>query len=251
MTGTLFPTGRLQETLSVPALTLPTGDVLPAFDVQVTLIDGANPFVFVDGTTMPALYQQVARDSIVAVGIVEAIRRQAAVCAGLAVTPEAAALTQGTPKIALLWRPDPITVPATASELGDNDGIVAKTPGIRVVAYSMGKVHPSLQLTGAVTLGAALGVPGTVPAGLAGRGSKTGLCSPPETPLKEPADEVLGSTQEVADGIGPDLKTDWVIAHPGGLMDVQVTMTRDIRVKSATVFRTARRVFEGNVLVTI
>lgn len=233
----------------MPAFTLQTGDVLSAFDVQVTIIDGANPFVFVDATTMPALYQQVTGDSLVAVGIVEAIRRQAAVCAGLADTPEAAASTKATPKIALLWRP--ITVPASASALRNNDGTAAKKPAIRVVAYSMGKVHPSLQLTGAVTLGVALSVPGTLPAGLAGRGSMTGLCSPPETPLKEPADEVLSSTQDVTDGNSPELERDWIIAHPGGLMDVQVTMTRDMRVQSATVFRTARRVFEGNVLVSL
>lgn len=247
MTGTLFPTGHLQETLSIPALPLSTGDVLPAFTVQATLIDGANPFVFVDAATMPELYHQVGPESSVAVGIVEAIRRRAAVCAGLAGTAAAPQVVEGTPKIALLSIPDVATLPTQALRMCGTDA----QPDIHAVAYSMGRVHPSLQLTGAVTLGIALSVPGTVAAVLAERRNIKGMWSPPDTPPKECAEEDLSSTQDATGLTNFETERDWLISHLGGVMDVQVTTTKDNQVQAVTVFRTARRLFEGNVLVNL
>jgi 2-methylaconitate cis-trans-isomerase PrpF len=78
----------------------------------------------------------------------EEIWRAGAVRFGLAESVAAAGLVRGTPKLAVV------------APVWGEDGIGNADVG--VAAYSMGKVHPALQLTGAVCLGAAVCVEGTV-----------------------------------------------------------------------------------------
>ncbi|KAF7548541.1 hypothetical protein G7Z17_g6992 [Cylindrodendrum hubeiense] len=169
MTGKLFPSGRQQQTLHVqPPAALPN---LKPFDLRVTLIDAANPFVFIDSTSISTLLNTLPSEDIQH-ALIESIRCEGAVAMGLAPTVEVAAQTRGTPKIALVYPP---TFPQSSGE----------KPDIRVQAYSMGLPHPSLQLTGAVCLAAALNCPGTVAAELSAKSSINNWALP--TPERTPS----------------------------------------------------------------
>ncbi|KAK1980765.1 PrpF protein-domain-containing protein [Colletotrichum cereale] len=226
MTGKLFPSGQRSEKIVVEGV-LASGD----FAVDVTLIDSANPFVFVDSETIPAPVREQPADSPLALEVAEAIRRQGAVRMGLASSIEAAGLVRGTPKLAYLSRPS-------------NDEAGKAAADIQVLAYSMGKPHPSFQLTGGVTLASAVTAEGTVAHRIAGGSesaqSTEGLPTPRRTPSpseRMPSEQNAGRTVQ--------------IKHGSGIMDVEVK-TREgeegVVVDRCVVTRTARRLFEGNVL---
>ncbi|GJN71066.1 hypothetical protein PLICBS_005128 [Purpureocillium lilacinum] len=209
VTGRLFPSGRKQETLTVSAP--PALGEFGRFEVRVTLVDAANPFVLVDAASISGPLSSCSwpdhKDMLV-----EAIRREGAVAMGLAATVEAAAKTKGTPKIALIY-------PKASGGKTASD--------VWVQAYSMGRPHPSLQLTGAVCIAAALNVPGTVAAELSTRN--------PAPELK--ADDLVAG----GEGYG----TEAVIAHGRGQVTVGVVVGRDGDIESCEVSRTARRLMEG------
>jgi len=209
VTGRLFPSGRKQETLTVSAP--PALGEFGRFEVRVTLVDAANPFVLVDAASISGPLSSCSwpdhKDMLV-----EAIRREGAVAMGLAATVEAAAKTKGTPKIALIY-------PKASGGKTASD--------VWVQAYSMGRPHPSLQLTGAVCIAAALNVPGTVAAELSTRN--------PAPELK--ADDLVAGSE----GYG----TEAVIAHGRGQVTVGVVVGRDGDIESCEVSRTARRLMEG------
>ena len=228
VTGKLFPTGQRQEWLSVEASL-----TFPAFSVRATMIDASNPFIFVDSKTLPAAYLEAGASAISSLEMIEAIRRAAAVCMGLAKDVEVAALTRGTPKIAILSQPDAVTTVDASLQRG-------RVPDAAVVAYSMGKLHPSLQLTGAVCLGTAISVPGTVAADLR-RKTYEGELTPPKTPPNEET-----KLEEAVDRV-----EDIMISHPSGLIDAKVEVGVEGNIKSVSVFRTARRIFEGNIVISI
>ncbi|KZF23093.1 DUF453-domain-containing protein [Xylona heveae TC161] len=222
-TGKLFPTGQRKDRLRIAST-----DAFPEFEVEATLIDSANPFVLVDLATLPDHYHALGPDAPSSLSIVEAIRREGAVRMGLAKTVEEAGKVRGIPKIALL---SPAPLPE-ANPL--------KTPptGISVTAYSMGKPHPSFQLTGAVTLAAATCIRGTVASDL----SLSPYALPwqtRQTVLQEDL-RLAGSKKEVC------------IHHRSGEILAEVNIEDDgsqAMVKDATVFRTAQRLFEGGVIV--
>lgn len=238
MTGKLFPSGRRSERIvveEVPAL----GD----FVVDVTLIDSANPFVLVDAQSLPAAVRSQPPDSALSLHVAESIRRQGAVRMGLAGSTEEAGKTKGTPKLAFLSPPS------------DNGLANCGPADIQVQAYSMGKPHPSLQLTGGVTLASAVITEGTVGHHVAGRGpvhQTEGLPTPRRTP--SPASEidgmplggVLGGSFVVEKKAGQTIR----IQHGSGIMEVEV-QARDgdegLVVERCIVTRTARRLMEGNV----
>jgi 2-methylaconitate cis-trans-isomerase PrpF len=225
MTGKVFPTGNRQDELLVRSDSLPE-----PFTVTATLIDVSNPFIFVDKNSMPSKYHANDPDSDVARDIIESIRRQGAVQFGLATDVESAGLRRGTPKIALVSEPH--------AQLSGS----SISPDIRVLAYSMGKVHPSVQLTGAVCLGAAARIPGTVVAE---------AVSPRQPLAKLGLQELLtGVTPKLDAAVAPKA-TPIVIGHNSGTIDADVDLGPNQEVKSVTVFRTARRLFEGTILVPI
>lgn len=219
MTGKLLPTGRATETLLLPA----HDSSLPPLAIQASLVDAANPFCLVDATTLPESFHSAGPRAASSLQLIESIRRVAAVMMGLAPTEAAAALTKGTPKIAVLFSP--------TFSLKTNDGA---RPDFECIAYSMGTVHGSLQLTGAVCLGSAACIRGTVPYELRERYKRH------DSPLSTPELDAGGRKETVK------------LRHPGGDMDVEVRLgtggvqDQDV-VEEVTVFRTARRLFEGNV----
>lgn len=224
-TGKTFPTGNRQDELVVRSSS--SGGLLQApFTVRVTLIDVSNPFIFVDSSSLPSEYYAAGPDSETSLGIIEAIRREGSVRFGFASDIETAGLRKGTPKIAIVSAP-----------IVSNSSIIGSViPDISVLAYSMGKVHPSVQLTGAVCLGAAATIPGTVVERLK---------------LTKPRVDSFDQLNTPRERLFDDKTSDCiVIGHNSGTIDVDVKVTEDGDVENVTVFRTARRVFEGTIFVS-
>jgi 2-methylaconitate cis-trans-isomerase PrpF len=226
MTGKTFPTGNRQDELVIRSGS--SGSILKEpFTVKATLIDVSNPFIFVDSSSLPSEYFATGPDSETSLDIIEAIRREGSVRFGFASDTETAGLRKGTPKIAIVSTP----------VVSDSSITSSNIPDISVLAYSMGKVHPSVQLTGAVCLGAAATLEGTVVERLRQRTSRVAS---------------FGRVQTVHDEEASNGKDGGciVIGHSSGTIDVDVKVTEDEGVESVTVFRTARRVFEGTIFVS-
>jgi 2-methylaconitate cis-trans-isomerase PrpF len=148
----------------------------------------------------------------------EDIRREGAVRFGLARDVESAGLVRGTPKVAFL-----------------SPGDEGQEEDLQVLAFTMGKPHASLQLTGAVCISAAMSIHGTVAWELSGRGGDDRV---PKHGL-----EIGGQ------GIAAPLPVR--IRHPAGVIHTETMLglkgDGDVYVSKVAVFRTARRLFEGNV----
>ncbi|KAJ5815107.1 hypothetical protein N7474_006884 [Penicillium riverlandense] len=210
MTGRMFPTGETRNTLTIQSR------IVGSFKVRVSLVDAANPFVLVDSRSLPRSWPDPGDPDFISVA--EDIRREGAVQFGLAQDIQSAGLVQGTPKIAFLSPPA--------------DGTNAD---IEVLAFTMGKPHASLQLTGAVCIGAAMAIHGTVAWDLDRDGKDNQL---PKYGM-EIEDQKLAPARPVA------------IRHPAGIIDTETVLgmarSGEVSVKKVGVFRTARRLFEGNV----
>ena len=223
ITGRLFPSGAKQEMLTMNSAHTPT-----RFIVRVSLVDAANPFVLVDSSTMPAAYLGSEPTSPLSLAIIEEIRVAGAVRFGLARDTATAGRVRGTPKIVLLY---------PGGRKVDTEGRVDEVD-IEVLPFSLGQPHPSLQLTGAVCLGTALSIPGTVARDLRRQEAAH-------------AHQNVSSEQQII-MIDPRMSTvKWLLKHPNGLMDVEARLEThengETSVESVSVFRTARRLFEGKV----
>ncbi len=199
-TGRLLPTGKPLDVLHVSGLGA----------VEASMVDAANPCVFVaaaalgkQGTELPADLDADAEF----LDRMEAIRRAASVAMGLASSPEQAAGIPSVPKVAM------IAAPAAAPTLSGN--VLAPDDfdiGVRMI--SIGQPHRAVPITGAVCLGVAVRVPGSLAARLA-----------------------TVSGQPIR------------IAQPSGVVvvDAKVTPAADGApvAEYGAVYRTARRLFEG------
>jgi 2-methylaconitate cis-trans-isomerase PrpF len=202
---------------------LPTGHPEDALEVSglgtiaASLVDATNPMVFVrakdldlDGTERPDDLD--GRPDLPA--RLEAIRAAAAVRMGLAESPDAASRTSpAVPKVAIVAPPAGYRTLAGTPVASDAVDLIA-----RIV--SMGKVHRAFALTGAMCLAVAARIPGTV------------------------AHEAVA----LADAAG-----DVRIGHPSGVLSVAASVAREpggaLSAHTVTVYRTARRLMEGSVLV--
>lgn len=202
-TGSLLPTGRAQDTLSYEGRRY-----------TATLIDAANACLFLDareigldGTESPeAIDADLPR-----MALLDALRRQAAVLMGLCRLPEEAPLA--IPKVAIVAAPAPYRAL-------DGATIAADTHEIGVRMISMERAHRAVPLTGAMALGVACRIPGSLPHALAA------------TPRN---DEVR-------------------VANPSGLLTVGAEVSlRETGwfADSAVVFRSARRLMQGAVAIPI
>lgn len=229
MTGKLFPTSHRQEEIYVSSVPR-----MEPFTVNASMVDAANPFVFVDASSMPQRWHSIGYNDPTALDLIEGIRRIAAVKMGLATDEISAGLVQSTPKIAVLSPPKFHNGNVEDSKLQD----------IYVTSYSMGKKHPSFQLTGAVCLSAAVSIPGTIASDISRRRFYN---SPPGTPPGKLMEE-----QELKVGTKERHVT---IVHGSGEISADVKMREEsdgkVVVESVSVSRTARRLFEGNVLINI
>ncbi|HYZ62677.1 MAG TPA: PrpF domain-containing protein, partial [Acetobacteraceae bacterium] len=202
-------TGKLLPTGN-PADTLEVAGVGP---VTMSMVDAANPCVFVSasalGLTGTELPDALERDKDVLARL-EAIRCHASVVMGLAASLEAAAGVLSAPKVAMI-------AAATDAPTLSGRTLAASEADILVRMISIGQPHRAVPLTGALCLAAACRVPGTVAFDLLRESARSG-------PLR--------------------------IGHPSGvvLVDAETEPAPDgVHVRHATVYRTARRLFTGEV----
>lgn len=208
-TGKLLPTGRPVDELNVPGLG----------PIAASLVDAANPCVFVaaeslgcSGIEMP---EAIDRNKELLAKL-EGIRCAASVAMGIARDLDEAARIKSVPKVAM------VTVPREATTLAG----VKLTPSdvdITVRMISVGQPHRAVALTCALCLSVAARLKGTIPA----------MC---------------------AEGIAADASA-IRIGQPSGITHVDAKVTpagadgTPAHADYAAVYRTARRLFEGRVLV--
>jgi 2-methylaconitate cis-trans-isomerase PrpF len=212
----LDPGGAVTGRLLPPGRTQETLEV-PGGAITVSLVDATNPMVFVRAKDLGLDCTEHPGDLDGRPGLsvrLEAIRAAAAVRIGLARTPEEASRTSpAVPKIAFLAPPAAYRTLAGAAVESHALDLVA-----RIV--SMGKVHRAFALTGAMCLAVAARTAGTV-------------------------------AHEVATLAGPAGQVR--IGHPSGILPVGAAVRPGPDgaplAQTVTVYRTARRLMEGFVLV--
>lgn len=201
---------------------LPTGSVADELDVAgigtitASCIDAANPCVFVAaeslGKTGTELPDALEQDAEF-LGQMEAIRCAASVRMGLAPDLAAAGRLTSIPKIAIVCAPSEApTLSGRTLSVGEID--------ISIRMISAGQPHRAVPITGAICLAVAARLSGSIP---------HALCTANAGALR--------------------------IGHASGTttVDADVTIGADGQAKAlyGAVFRSARRLFEGNVLARL
>lgn len=209
-TGKLLPTRNAADTLEADG----------ARGIEVSMVDAANPCVFVaadalgaSGVEMP---DELEANSAL-LRHLEAIRIAASLRMGIAKTAEAAARIPSIPKVAMV-------APAREARTLAGERLAAEDADVTVRMISIGQPHRAVPLTGAMCLAVAARIEGTVVSRIA-------------RPSASPGEPVR-------------------IAQPSGLTVVGAAVRRDGDgeraqwfAESATVYRTARRLMEGWVFV--
>jgi 2-methylaconitate cis-trans-isomerase PrpF len=198
---------------------LPTGNAVDTLGVDgigpvaMSMVDAANPCVFVAAAILGLIGTELpdaldCQKDVLA--RLEAIRCHASVAMGLAPSLSAASGILGVPKVAV------VTAPTNSPTLSGRT-LGAEDADILVRMVSVGQPHRAVPLTGALCLAAACRVPGSIPFALLGTMGRKG-------PLR--------------------------IGHPSGVVLVDAETdpeAKGVLVRYATVYRTARRLFTGEV----
>jgi len=147
VTGKLFPSGKLIDTVEIPALGR----------VRMTIIDVGNPWVLVPAKDLGlkgAEIQEIEQDENIRT-VLEMIRGHAAVLTGFAATPkEATKLSQAVPKIGFISGPQPyMTLKETKIDKPDIDLVT------RVM--TMGTLHKSMAVSCPMAIAGAAAIEGT------------------------------------------------------------------------------------------
>src|SRR6056297_2930558 len=199
---------------------LPTGQSLDILEVpglgpvEASMVDAANPCVSVAaesiGRTGTELPDALEADAE-CLAILEKIRRAASLAMGIADTEDEAGRIPSIPKVAMIFAPTDCSTLSGARQSAADYEI-----GIRMI--SIGRPHRAVPLTGGICLAVATRIPGSLP---------NRLARPSEAEIR--------------------------VGHPSGTLslDADVTVSPDgtIHAKHGAVYRTARRMFEGHVLV--
>lgn len=200
-TGRLLPTGSPRDIFKVEGIG----------EIEASCIDAANPAVFVrakdigkNGVETP---QELEADEAY-LAVMESIRRQASVAMGLSSDLNEAGELAAIPKVAMISEPqDANVLDGALQKAADKD--------IDIRMISVGQQHLAVPITGAVCLGVAARIEGSLP---------HEACRSQSGPIR--------------------------IAHPSGITVVDARLRLDDAGPHATlgaVYRTARRLFEGNV----
>ncbi|WP_337842102.1 2-methylaconitate cis-trans isomerase PrpF [Rheinheimera sp.] len=159
--GSLFPTGNLVDTLTVPDV-----GSFPA-----TFINAGIPTIFVNaadiGYTGAELQDDINNDAA-ALARFEQIRAYGALQMGLIKELSEAQSRQHTPKIAFVARP-------TSYTASSGKAVDAAEVDLLVRALSMGKLHHAMMGTCAVAIGTAAAIPGTLVNLAAGGGERSAV----------------------------------------------------------------------------
>ena len=200
----LLPTGNAVDTLEIPGFGA----------AQVSIVDAANPLVFVKaeslGVNLLASPKDWDNDPAV-LDLLERVRGMAAVKLGLTDDYQKSAWeTPGIPKLTIVGRSQTYTTTG-------GDTVNAEEVDLLSRMMSMQKTHPSYAMTGAMCTAAAAVVKGSVVA------------------------QVLSAdTDEQRIRIG----------HPSGVLEAGVNYTLDgdeVQIRDTFGFRTANLLMEGNV----
>ena len=204
----LLPTGRVVDSLRVEGV--------GTFDV--TYINAGNPTIFLRASDLGLSARELQSDvngDAALLARIEAVRAAGAVAMGLAATPAQATATRpGTPKLA--WVAPPADYVASSGKAVPADAL-----DLLVRIVSMGKLHHAITGTGAVAVGAAAAVEGSI----------------------------------VAQALRPGLATghDVRMGHTSGVLAVGATAghtpEQGWAISKVRLSRSARRLMEGVVLV--
>jgi 2-methylaconitate cis-trans-isomerase PrpF len=197
---------------------LPTGNAVDDLDVgglgtvRASCVDAANPCVFVNASAVGKSGDElpdVLDSDAVFLQRMEDIRCAASVKMGIAPDIDQARRMTGIPKVAM------VSGPRAGRTLSGRE-LATSDADIWVRMISVGQPHRATPITGAICLAVASRIPGSIPAEL---------------------NKSKGPTR---------------IAHPSGvtLVDAGVSVSGPGEVKAdyGAVYRTARRLFEGNVV---
>jgi 2-methylaconitate isomerase len=199
-TGRLLPTGEPLDRLSLPG----------GRAVRASLVDAANPCVFVDATDLGLIGNEPPEDIAMNGALMadlEVLRRQASTLMGLAPNLDAAAASRSVPFIGL------VAPPRTWRTQSGVDRSATEAD-ITVRMLSSGRPHRAIPITSALCVAVACRTPGTLPAR---------LCRSATGPLR--------------------------IGHASGTVIVEAEQDPEQgRVLHASVYRTARRLFQGEVM---
>lgn len=206
VTGKLLPTGKVKEEIKFPTLG----------KLTVSMVDAANPFVFVRakdlGMKDDATLEEIAANEPL-LKKCEEIRSVVAEIMGIAKKEDATQKSPGVPKIALVSPPTAYQTPKGKVEARDVDVIARMT--------ALQKLHKAYAVTGAVCLGAAAKIEGTI-------------------------------VNEIYREIQPKNPPAVRIGHPSGTIQVEIeTAKRDggLILSKAALARTARLLMDGHVYV--
>jgi 2-methylaconitate cis-trans-isomerase PrpF len=206
VTGRLFPTGRRRDRFDLTGIGA----------VEVSCVDAANPFVFVRATALGLKgteTEELERNAEIK-SMLEAIRCRAAVMLGIAASEEEATRrSQAVPKVAMVAASQ--SYPALSGR-----GIESGEVDLLARMMSMGGLHRTYAVSGAVAIAGAAMIPGTVVSDLLAENAR-----------------------------GKDLLR---IGHPGGVIEVGAVIESragEFHYKEAVLGRTSRRLMEGSVLV--
>jgi 2-methylaconitate cis-trans-isomerase PrpF len=206
VTGKLLPTGKVREEVKFPSLGV----------LEVSMVDAANPFVFVRATDLGLrgneTMDEFGNDENT-LRKCEEIRSVVAEIMGIAKKEEATAKSPGVPKIAVV---------APAASYGAPKGRVDASE-IDIVARmtALQKLHKAYAVTGAVCLGAAAKIEGTL------------------------VNEIYRKAQ-------PDNPPAVRIGHPTGKLQVEIEIAQragEMELTKAALARTARLLMDGSVYV--
>jgi 2-methylaconitate cis-trans-isomerase PrpF len=198
---------------------LPTGHAVDMLEVpglgsiEASCIDAANPCVFVAATdigkTGVELPGVLERDAAF-LETMENIRLAASVAMGLAPDLDAARRIPSIPKVAM------VAAPQVSPTLSGTD-LAADAMDICIRMISVGQPHRAVPITGSICLAVATRVPGSIP---------SRLCASASGAIR--------------------------IGHPSGTILVDATVSQQpggiAKAENGAVYRSARRLFEGNVL---
>jgi hypothetical protein len=206
VTGKLLPTGKAREEIKFPTLGTLT----------VSMVDAANPFVFVRagdlGVKGNESMEEIAGDTVL-LKKCEEIRSVVAEIMGIAKREEATQKSPGVPKIAFVCPPVSYPTPKGTVAASDVD-IVARMTALQ-------KLHKAYAVTGAVCLGAAAKIEGTI-------------------------------VHEIYREVRPDNPPAVRIGHPSGTLQVEMEIVKKngaIELTKSALARTARLLMDGSVYV--
>ncbi|MCZ6623027.1 MAG: 3-methylitaconate isomerase [Deltaproteobacteria bacterium] len=206
VTGKLLPTGKVQEEIKFPTIGT----------LAVSMVDAANPFVFVKASDLGLLGNETLEE-ISGNGVLlkkcEEVRSVVAEIMGIAKKEEATRLSPGVPKIALVSPPTSYLTPKGMVNASEVDIIAWMT--------ALQKLHKAYAVTGAVCLGAAAKIEGTV------------------------VNEIFRQAQH---SNPPSVR----IGHPSGTIQVEIETKEKnghLELTKAALARTARLLMDGYVYV--